>query len=672
MRVILCGPILGLILTSTSACLAGEDSARVVGPNLVTNGNFEQGTAGWNGSAKIVAQGAYEGHQAAVLDNTAGQKRLSLVQAFVPLKPKTYYRFSMAVRRTNGQGYIYVHGDYRESAETRLMSSKNWSAGRAMPVTIRTGEGTGDWHRFSGVFRCDRPEFGGIHLVIFIANGDDVVYLDDVRIEELRYADAPAWDFAKDLALPGRPSRFGMRVEQATIDSGRLTVRTTGAEYRLDPGAGILSCRQRIGSQREVAEVRLAGSLPRLAILSQDEDLCLVRAGELGLAFHGDSLVCLASNGPLQYTITSRIGAKHFAATDQHLLAIDDEGAFCALTHARPFLNSAGSLMAAQPAETAQPGWKAEYRIAAWELGALAVCPARPFDWDKSFNRRIVSTAGYPKDDEALREFSRQANVLFLFNQFYRDQPAGKWHAPYAVADPQRLRDTIRLAHELKMQVICYQHPTSYAWAGIPLDDALAFLRRFRQEYGFDGWYFDGLYYEGDWMETYRFIRAIREEAGPDGIIYTHCTLNPPSRMCTLYSPFIDSYSDFLLRGEGQTIHGTKDPYLRYVVGTYQISNAIATLKGDKMLRDGAEEPAAPPGKTLSQEESRSRWREAGASLQEQLDAMLRINGRCRWAYPAWPLKPDRDPYLGFYFPELQRLRAQWEKDHQPQPVRWP
>ena len=540
-------------------CIAGEDGVRVVGPNLVVNGGFEKGADGWNRGAKIVAQGACEGRQTAVLDNTAGRKTVSIVQAFVPLKPKTYYRFSMAVRRTNGEGYVHVHGNYRESAGTTLMSSNNWSAGRAMPVTIRTGEATGDWHRFGGVLRCDRPEFGGIQLVILLANGNDVVYVDDVRLEEVRYADAPAWDLAHDLVLPGHPSRFGMRVEQATFEAGRLMVRTTGAEYRLDANRGILSCRQRIGSQREIAEVKLAGPLTHPEIVSQNEDLCLVRAGETGLAFHGDSLVCLASNVPLHYTITSRIGAKHFAATDQHFLAIDDEGALCALTYARPRLNSAGSSMAAQPVQTSQPGWRAEYRIAAKEVGTIAVCPARPFDWERSFRKRIVGTTGCPKE-EAVREFSRHANVLFLFNQFYADHPGGKWHAPYAVADPQQLRNTIRLAHELKMQVICYQHPTSYVWAGISLDETVAFMRRFRQEYGFDGWYFDGLYYEGDWMETYHFIRAMRDEVGPEGIIYTHCTLNPPSRMCTLYCPFIDSYSNFLLRGEGQTIHGTKGP----------------------------------------------------------------------------------------------------------------
>jgi len=233
--------------------------------------------------------------------------------------------------------------------------------------------------------------------------------------------------------------------------------------------------------------------------------------------------------------------------------------------------------------------------------------------------------------------------------------------------------EPIRLAHEHGMEVICYRHPTSYVWAEIPRQDAIADMKQFRQEYGFDGWYFDGLYYSGQWLDTYLFIRAMRGDVGGDSVIYTHCTLNPPVRQCELYCPFIDSYSDFLLRGEGQTIRGPGDPYLRYVINTHRISNAIATLKGDKMLRQGMEAPEPIAGKPMSAKEVRQAWRQVGCSLRDQLDVMLRLNGRCRWAYPGWPLRPgDREDYVSFYFKELDRMRAEWEQTRKPLPMRWP
>ncbi|NOZ23291.1 MAG: hypothetical protein GXP25_19635 [Planctomycetes bacterium] len=665
--------VLALALTAILPIVVhAQEKPKTVGGNLVENGGFEEGNKGWNRSLKTVEDPVFEGKKACVLDNRAGRKTLAIVRPFVPLKPKTYYRFSMTVKRTNGQGYVYAHCNWYEAPGKRLMSSKNWHAGRAVPVTIRTGEATHGWQTFSGIFRNNRQDMGGVQLVIFIKNGSDVVYIDDVKIEELRYPDAPPWKLAEDVVFPGSPSQFHMSVEDAVEEKGIFSIRTTGAVYRLDPATGILTCRQRIEKEREVAVLKFSTRLGKLRIARKDRDVCVVTGDDVSFGFQGDSLVTIATNKPLEFTVTSKIGTKHFRSTNQHFLAIDDEGGFCAVTYARPHLNSPGSMMTTRPEKTSAPGWSAEYRIGEREMAGIAVFPARPFDWDRSFKKRIVNTGKCP-DLEALREYSKYANVLFLFAGIYKEHYAGYCHAPYTVKDPEKLKQTIKEAHKLGMQVICYRHPCSYIWADIPLDKAIADMKAFRKEYKFDGWYFDGLYYAGSWMDTYIFIRTMRESVGPEGVIYTHCTLNPPARMCELYCPFIDSYSDFLLRGEGQTIRGPKDPYLRYVINTYKISNAIATLKGDKMLREGAEEPTLPKGKRLTLSERRAMWRKVGCSLRDQLDAMLRLNGRCRWAYPGWPLgKKDTEDYIGFYFKELDRMQAEWERTKKPLPMRWP
>ncbi len=97
----------------------------------------------------------------------------------------------------------------------------------------------------------------------------------------------------------------------------------------------------------------------------------------------------------------------------------------------------------------------------------------------------------------------------------------------------------------------------------------------------------------------------------------------------------IDVHADFQLRGEGQRIQGVDDPYLRYVVGSFNIGNNIATLKGDRM---------------------------EGADRQQQLEAMLRLNGRARWPYPGGGTGQDgRDAlFIDWYFPTLDEMEAQW------------
>ena len=650
-----------------------QAAPRAVGPNLVANGDFEAGSRGWNSATKTVTDPVLDGARAGVIDNRAGKPWAAIVQYFVPLKPRTYYRFSMAAKRTTGQGYVYGRIDWMEAPGKTLMSSKNWSAGRATPVTLRTGEGTGRWQTLSGVFRCNRPDLGGGRLVIWIKNGADTVYVDNVRIQELEYPEAPPWALAQAVVFAGKPSAFGMAVEDVREAAGVFTVRTTGAEYVLDPAAGSMTCRQRVGAPREVATLKFGARLGQVKLARQDRDVAVLVGEDVAFGFQGDSLVALATNRALDTTLTSRIGCKHFRSVDPHLLALDDRGGFSVVTHARPFLDSAGSAITKPPAQTQQPGWSISHRIAAREMFALAVCPARPFDWERSFQKRIVNTNKLPQAD-ALKSYREHANVLFLFaGALYRTHEAGHCHAPYQLKDPAGLRTAIAAAHKLDMHLICYRHPTSYVWAEVPLAAAIADMKRFRREYGFDGWYFDGLYYSGEWMETYLFIRAMRESVGPEGVIYTHCTLNPPVRQCELYCPFIDSYSDFLLRGEGQTIRGPKDPYLRYVINTHKISNAIATLKGDKMLKDGAEDPKPAKGQRWSREEALKQWREVRCPLREQLDVMLRLNGRCRWAYPGWPLrKGDEEDYVGFYFKELDKMQAQWQRSREPLPMRWP
>lgn len=638
------------MLTAVMVAGAWGQEVKVVGGNLVKNGGFEEGKAEWTGGGwSMVADPVHSGQQACRLAVAGEAKQAAVYQKFVPIKPFTNYRVSVALRRTNGDGYVYVHCNWYKSPTERLMISKTWPAQRAVPVTSRTGEDVGRWVVKSGYVRTERPDAGGIQLVIFI-RGTDTIYVDDVVLEEVQLPPAPDWKLPDAVLFPGAPSRYHMAVEKAAEQNGKFAVTTTGADYLLDP-AGTMTCGQRIGATRRVAEVKFARPLGQLRIVKQNADVCVVQGDDLAFGFQGDALVTVATNRDLELTVTSGIGARHYQLVEPHLLAIDERGGFCVMPHARPLLSTPGTSVTPPETDVAAPGWSVKYRVGARELLGLAVFPGKPFDWATSFQKRIVNTSDCP-EPEALREFAKHANVLFLFGHIYRDQPGGATHAPYAPRDEAKLKATIKLAHELGMQVICYRHPTSYSWVDTPLEEGLEDMLKWRREYGFDGWYLDGYPSWHSWYDSYWFMRALRQDIG-DAIMYTHCTLNPPQGMVELYAPFIDSYSDFLLRGEGQAIQGTRSPYLRYVIGTQHVSNAIATLKGDKMV--------AAPGS------------EEKVSLHDQLAVLLKLNGRCRWAYPSFPYRPaDLDDYLGFYFQELDRQQAEWEQTGRPPEMTWP
>ena len=91
--------VLAAALLCSGACALAEEAGAptVVGDNLVVDGGFEEGGKGWS-RLKTVDEPVFEGKKACVLDTSTGSKSAVIVQSFVPLKPRTYYRFSMAAR----------------------------------------------------------------------------------------------------------------------------------------------------------------------------------------------------------------------------------------------------------------------------------------------------------------------------------------------------------------------------------------------------------------------------------------------------------------------------------------------------------------------------------------------------------------------------------------------
>ncbi|MCD6360005.1 MAG: hypothetical protein J7M38_04010, partial [Armatimonadetes bacterium] len=386
------------------AGVGAAETPTIVGENVVTNGDFESegAAASWGSGLHLVDEGAYQGRRCGMIDTTVEGGRNYIVQSVIPIAGNTYYEFSMAARRDTGKGYVYVHCNWLGADGKYLMSSRNWKAGRAMPVTLRTGEGTGDWRVYSGIFRCPRMDVGGVQLVIFIKEGEDRVYLDDISIREVRYPEAPDWELPDAVIFEGHPSRFGMAVEHAQADGQTFTVTTAGATYVLDAASGTMTCSQRIGAEREVASVNFGGPLEELHIARRDAEVCVLQGETMAIGFQGDSLVTIATNRPLTATVTARIGARWLRTQEPYMMAIDEQGGFCVTPYSRPELHSAGVSMTPPEADTAAPGWSMTWQVGARDMWAIALFPGREFDWKTSFEKRIVNTADCP-DPDALR-----------------------------------------------------------------------------------------------------------------------------------------------------------------------------------------------------------------------------------------------------------------------------
>jgi len=74
-------------------------------------------------------------------------------------------------------------------------------------------------------------------------------------------------------------------------------------------------------------------------------------------------------------------------------------------------------------------------------------------------------------------------------------------------------------------------------------------------------------------LSAYRW-RAARDRLGEDRILYIHCTSDPLGSG-RIYCPFIDTWADYILRGEAGRQGLELEPFLRWTISARNISNSI-------------------------------------------------------------------------------------------------
>lgn len=628
------------------------------GQNLVQNGDFETGQEPWN--RPVTDAEAHSGEHSIVLDNSEAVNWAAVAYGpTVPLKPNTPYRISVWLTRETGDGYLEIGGYPVDANDERLRTGRSWQM-VLFPIRVMTGSGLGRWQHFENTFIIRRPDLAGLKLRLIHRNASDVIYFDDVVIEEVDLPPRPEWAFPDGVLFPGRPSEFGMKVESAGRTGDGVRVVTTGAEYRFSDSGEII-LRQRINRSRDVVSVRSEQPFGELSIERQDHDVCVIRGDDLAFGVQGDSLICLATNRALDLTLTSQVGAKHLVSQGPHLLAVDEDGGWVVSEDWSKRYETVGCKLSDPPEETGEPGWSVQYSVGERERVALAAFPPREYRWNDAFNKRLVNVTGLIEDD-TIRFYRDYCSVLLLMDAgrlYDESRTPVEGRGPYEFLDPAGMRRLVDTCHSLDMQVMCYSNTSAEGrlWFG---DDSLAYfnhLREVTEAYDLDGWYFDGVFTHDPWSEAYVHMRRVRDLVGEDGVIYNHCTLNPPLNRDDFYLPFIDAYATYLLRGEGQAIRGVNDPYMRWVINSYRISNAIPTLKWDKM---------------------------ESASTRDIFRAMLGFHGRFRWAYPTVPVDdnawggqpPERAAldaeFFTWYFPELDRREVLWRYGQLDTSIHWP
>lgn len=382
---------------------------------------------------------------------------------------------------------------------------------------------------------------------------------------------------------------FDMRIEACAAKSEGYTVRTTGAIFELKAATGQLLFSQRIAAQRQVGCVTLPPHLLRgLKTVSRSRgEVCLRAESGLSLRVHSDSVLELRSPRSLRLRIEGTFLPEYLRHGQGAALALDDRGGFGVF-----FVEE---IPVHPRVERSRRGFAVTYELSAGGDFLLCVCPPREYDWERDRTDRIVhffpsligpepgwSDNPLPTDEELTR-WREFCNVLVLHLETWN----GYQTARPEPRDEKRLREVLALAQTLGYRRLIYASPIYFAPAyesgGYPgklRDDAVdLFLDHatwMLETYDLDGIYWDGLFL--DLLKAWECARRMRQILG-QRLLYYHNTFFPlPPGDWGVYPPFVDTYADYMLRGESYDRRRVDPIYLRYEVSGYNISNAIGTL----------------------------------------------------------------------------------------------
>ncbi|HQL55814.1 MAG TPA: hypothetical protein PLQ87_13985, partial [Phycisphaerae bacterium] len=239
--------------------------------------------------------------------------------------------------------------------------------------------------------------------------------------------------------------------------------------------------------------------------------------------------------------------------------------------------------------------WVAAYALPPGQRMMVAAFPGRPFDWERSFHCHFVTTYGsmgrgtgnaYGEmpPEGVIASWAQTFDIVFLsFEGLYeRKRPGSQYPhpgGPYTVANPAEFRRFVSTARRYGMKVTPYTSPYNCITQPQDLESYLAQVAALQRDFQIGGVYVDGLLTDtthrrgvDDKLGSWEIVRRLREMFGADGVILLHGTAigNPVGVL-----PNTDTYCDVVLCGEGVESHAVDEPYVRYRVRKYGISNTV-------------------------------------------------------------------------------------------------
>lgn len=429
---------------------------------------------------------------------------------------------------------------------------------------------------------------------------------------------------------PGGRGTMGMRIEEVTEDNGAVTVLTTGAKFLIERDGTVIFW-QRIPRERKVLEARLPETTSPFRVEREGDFAVNISYESASLVIHADSVAILKLNKDFRTTFQTSITPSYNAENKGRRLLIDADGGFgiypvststpnsidlswritysfsggeevwLSIFPPRPYNRQRSFLSIAHEGSEYDPypsneviqsdgKYNKVFALHAyfWEAAQINVRSAPTLSgtilgtqptgaggtiidgpveqysdtiwWQVRYDSGLIGWT--------IEEFFTPIGRPFRIGDRIQTRAAAPWraarHVPSNMDEFRRVRDEV---HRNGMKFVVYVSPF-YSEA----PDIFVEMRRILDEYQVDGFFFDGI--ANDFRESYRIIRQSREIVGEDRILYMHDSLWS-SDNGLVYFPFVDTYADYILRGEGGRLGLGLQDFLRWTISGYNISNAV-------------------------------------------------------------------------------------------------
>lgn len=444
------------------------------------------------------------------------------------------------------------------------------------------------------------------------------------------------------VSFRGDCTNFGMQVESSYFADDSFLIVTTGARFEYVPGE--MKIYQGLGNDldRRLAATLAIEGVGKFEKVEANDDHVLLWSENLNIGIYGDSTCILAPKRKLNIRFTGNFKPDYEGRYKGELLLIDEAGGM----EIYPQRYEAGYEV--KRIELGKRDWIAEYVLNANERVMVAAFPGRDFDWEKSFKSHLViTTGGFGLDhpyafgvmppDDVIKKWSSFLDIIAVHhNGLWK---SGKSWGPYIVANGPEFERLVATAHKHEMKVIAHASVYYFFWKDKNIEHFYQQVKAIYDKYGTDGVYIDGLTFDyklykiDNKILNWEIIRRLRQLFGSDGVIVIHDT-SLGSPVGTV--PNIDSYCDATHNGEGVSFKSINDPYVKYQVRKYGISNTIGLW-----LRGGGAKPDY-------------------ISDKEVIDALLAMNCRDYWnGYVFWKERRRNLPHK-YYMEQLEKLKQKY------------